>query len=104
MDKYNMNNKLTPEQHFITIHKAKIENTGKKAYKVDAWQQYQNFNQPYLPMDTVAEDVIGIYLNESEYHRFMANYEQFLHLIYGIQDPIARDMFEKLMMYIELKR
>lgn len=99
-----MQNKLSPEEHFITIHRAKIQKTDKKAYKVDAWQQYQSLQQPYLPMEHVVEDVIGIYINESEYHRFMENYGRFMDLMYGIRDPIARDMFEKLMMYIQLKK
>jgi hypothetical protein len=99
-----MHNKLTPQEHFVEVHRARIENTGQKAYKSDSWQTYQNLNQPYLPMEHVVEDVIGIYINESEYHRFMENYSRFLDLMYGIRDPIARDMFEKLMIYIQLQK
>ena len=99
-----MTNKLTPEEHFITIHHAKIEKTGKKAYMIDARQQYQSLQQQYLPLENIAEDVIGIYINETEYHRFMENYGRFIDLMYGIRDPITRDMFEKLMIYIQLQK
>jgi hypothetical protein len=99
-----MHNKLTPQEHFVEVHRAKIEKTGQKAYRSDAYQLYKSLNQSHLPMEHVVEDVIGIYINETEYHRFMENYSKFLDLMYGIKDPIARDMFEKLMIYIQLQK
>ena len=73
-----MRNKLTPQEHFVEVPRAKIENTGQKAYRSDAHQLYKSLNQTHLPMEHVVEDVIGIYINETEYHRFMENYSKLI--------------------------
>jgi hypothetical protein len=43
-------------------------------------------------------------MSETDYKRFISGYQSYLTLIYGMNDPIAKDMFEKLMMYLELRR
>jgi hypothetical protein len=50
------------------------------------------------------ENEIGIKMSQTDYKRFISGYQSYLTLIYGMNDPIAKDMFEKLMMYLELRR
>ena len=99
--------KLTPEEHFCAVYKARIAPTGKNLAKLDNNLNVLSYSSgPTTPFDLKfsREDEIGIKMSETDYKRFISGYENYLTLIYGIKDPIARDMFEKLMMYLELKR
>jgi hypothetical protein len=97
---------LTPEQHFSLIYKAKISVTGKKIAKIEPMQMLHYSNGP-SNLDTInflEEDQIQILMTETDYKKFLNGYDNYLDLMYGMQDPIARDMFEKLMMYLKLKK
>jgi hypothetical protein len=97
--------KLTPEEHFQTVYKSRI---------VDLGETVNTYDPPiivgYTPnpfpnkIDMKVEKVINIKMPESEYHRFMQGYENYIDLIYGMQDPIVRDMFDKMMVYIKLMK
>lgn len=95
--------KLTPEQHFQTVYKSKIIDTGERV------QIYDPVSIGYTPnpldhIEMRSEKLINIKMPESEYNRFMSGYETYLDLIYGLHDPIVKDMFDKLVMYIKLKK
>lgn len=98
--------KLTPQEHFCVMYKASIGPTGKNVAKLDNLNVLSYTNGPATPYDFKFshEDEIGIKMSETDYKRFMSGYQNYLTLIYGISDPIARDMFDKLMMYLELRR
>lgn len=94
---------LDNEQHFKLIYKSKIIETDEKTYT------YQPISVAYNPhnyshIDQVSEDVIAIKMPRSEYYHFMRNYGAYLDLIYGLSDPTIKDMFEKMMVLIQLKK
>jgi len=98
--------KLTPIEHFCVMYKASIAPTGKNLAKLDNLNVLSYSNGPSMPYDLKFhhEDEIGIKMSETDYKRFINGYQSYLTLIYGMNDPIAKDMFEKLMMYLELRR
>ena len=109
MDKYNMANtkeymKLTPEQHFQTVYKSKIIDLGETVNMYDPISVGYSPNPSMNHLEMRTEKVINIKMPESEYKRFINGYENYLDLIYGIQDPIVKEMFDKLVMYIKLKK
>lgn len=97
---------LTPEQHFALIYKAKINVTGKKLAKIEPLQilSYSNGPSDLSNINYLHEDEIQILMTETEYNKFIRGYTDYLDLIYGIHDPIVREMFDKMMMYIKLKK
>ena len=94
---------LTPEQHFMTVYKSKIEKTGEKISMYDPVHVSYGPNPFMQHLEQRTENVICIKFAETEYNRFMRGYSDYLTLIYGIKDPVARDMFEKLMIYLKLR-
>lgn len=94
---------LTPEQHFQTVYKSKIVDLGETVNVYDPVSVSYGPNPHHQHLEMKTERVINIKMPETEYNRFIKGYYDYLQLIYGMQDPIARDMFEKLMIYIRLK-
>ena len=97
-------NKLTPEQHFQTVYKSKIVDLGETVNMYDPISVGYSPNPSMQHIDMRTEKVVNIKMPESEFNRFMNGYENYLDLIYGIKDPIVRDMFDKMMMYIKLMK
>ena len=94
---------LTPEEHFKLVYRCKVEQTNERV-----------MINPFVPLavgtliaqDEVrvqAEPVIAVKMAESDYKKFVRGYSDYIALMYAMEDPIARDMFEKLMIYIRLK-
>ena len=94
--------KLTPEQHFQTVYKSKIVMDGEKIAMYEPLNITYGANPFHQHVQQRTENVVAIKMPESEYQRFMSGYQSYLDLIYHMKDPIARDMFEKLMVYIQL--
>lgn len=97
---------MTPEEHFTFMYKAKIAPTGNDIAKLadTTFVSYSADPMSSVHLDILREKEIAIKFSESDYNRFINGYENYLTLIYGMKDPIARDMFEKLMLYLTLKR
>lgn len=97
--------RMTPQEHLCFIYKAKIEETGREIARLRD-NTMLNYSDPSssIHLDILREKEIAIKMSEGEFHRFMSGYENYLTIIYGLQDPIAKDMFEKLVMYLELKK
>jgi len=97
---------LSPEQHFALIYRAKVNVTGQRIAKIEPLQvlSYSSGPQNLQDINYLHEDEIQIIMTETEYNKFIHAYGDYLDLIYGIQDPIVREMFEKMMMYIKLKK
>ena len=96
---------MTPQEHLCFIYKAKVEETGKEISRLQD-NVMMSYNDPSssIHLDILREKEIAIKMSESEYNRFLRGYENYLDLIYGIKDPVVRDMFDKMMMYIKLKK
>ncbi len=88
------------------MYKAKIAPTGNDIAKLadTTFVSYSADPMSSVHLDILREKEIAIKLSESDYNRFINGYENYLTLIYGMKDPIARDMFEKLMLYLTLKK
>jgi hypothetical protein len=97
-------NKLTPEQHFCTVYKSKIVDLGETVNMYDPVSVSYGPNPYHQHVEMRTEKVISIKMPESEFNRFIKSYQDYLDLIYGIQNPIVHDMFEKMMMYIKLMK
>lgn len=98
---------MPPEQHFAFMFNAKIEPTGKKRYRKEDLQVYHrlSYNEP-MPNDMAVrtENEMGITLGEDDLNNLMNSYGKYLELVYTVErDPIVRDMFEKMIMYMRLK-
>ena len=97
---------MTPIEHFGFMYRAKIEPTGKQCAKLDHSQGMSYTQGPNSMMDLkfTNEPEIGISMSQSDFMKFMNGYENYIDLMYAIKDPIVRDMFEKLMMYVKLTK
>lgn len=97
---------MTPIQHFAFMYKAKIEPTGKNCAKLNALQgvSYSMNPNSMHELEFTSEPEIGISMSQSEFEKFMNGYENYIDMMYAMKDPIARDMFEKLLMYIKLTK
>jgi hypothetical protein len=96
--------KLSPEQHFMTVYKSKIVMDGEKIAMYEPLNITYGANPHHQHIQQRMENVVAIKMPESEYQRFMTGYENYLDLIYGMRDPIVKDMFEKMMVYIKLMK
>lgn len=97
--------KLTPLEHFQTIYKCKVVDLGET---VNTYEPPINIGYSPIPfpnkIEMKVEKVINVKMPESEFNKFLRNYETYIDLIHGIQDPIVRDMFDKMMIYIKLMK
>lgn len=94
---------LSPEDHFKLVYKSKIEITEEKVYLYDPISVGYGPNPYHQHIQQKQENVVNIKMPQSEYERFIRGYQDYCQLIHGMQDPVARDMFEKMMMWIKLK-
>lgn len=88
-------NQLTLEQQFQLLNKAHIE-------ILDPVPTDQNLDD--LPILNNEERMALISMPESQYNLFINAYGNYLTLCYGLTDPVAKNMFEKLMIYLTLKK
>ena len=97
---------MTPIEHFAFMHKAKIEATGKQCAKLNALQGggYSMNPNSMHELEFTSEPEIAITMSTSDFKKFMSAYENYIDLIHSLSDPIAKDMFEKLMIYIKLTK
>ena len=94
--------KLSPEQHFMVVYKSKILIEEEKVAVYEPLNITYGANPYQQHVQQRMENVVSIKMPESEYQRFLTGYQSYLDLIYHMRDPIAKDMFEKLMVYIQL--
>jgi len=94
---------LTPEDHLKMIYKCKVIKDGEKVVVPDPLHIHNSVNF-YDEVKHHVEDVVTLKFIESDYNRFMLNYENYIDLIHGMRDPIIKDMFEKMMMYVRLRK
>lgn len=88
-------NQLTLEQQFQLLNKAQIQ-------ILDPVPIDQNLDD--LPIIEGEERMALISMPESQFNLFINAYGNYLTLCYGLNDPVAKDMFEKLMIYLTLKK
>ena len=99
---------MEPAKHLEFMFNAVIEQTGQKRYLKEDLQIYhrQCYNEPTPQnMAVRTENEIAVKMGEGDYQNFMDSYGKYLELTYALeQDPVAKDMFQKLMTYIILMR
>lgn len=99
---------MPPENHLKFMFNAEVEATGRVRQRMDSLRypttMPSNLNEAvYQHIETERE--IAITMGEKDYDNFMRSYGKYLELVYETErDPIARDMLEKLSMYLILKR
>lgn len=98
---------MEPERHLEFMFNAVVEMTGQKRYRKEDLAIYHrlDYNEP-MPqnMSVRMENELAIKMGEGDYQNFMNSYGKYLDVVYAAEkDPIVRDMFEKMIMYIRLK-
>ena len=98
---------MEPEQHLKFMFNAEIEPTGSKRYLKEDLAVYHrlSYNEPTPQnMAVRTENEIAIKMGEGDYQNFMDSYGKYLELIYAMkEDPVVKDMFEKMIIYLRLK-
>lgn len=97
-------NNLTSHDLLQTIYRARIEITNEKCYKYNPITVPAGPNVSMQHIEMGHERIIAIKLPESEYNKLLEGFGTYMDMIYGIENPIVRDMFEKLLMYIQLQK
>ena len=98
---------MEPEQHLKFMFNAQVEPTGNKRYLQEDLQLYHrlSYNEP-MPQNMAVrtENEIAVKMGEGDYNNFMQSYVKYLDLLYAVEtDPIAKEMFNKLLVYVYLK-
>lgn len=98
---------MDPEQHLKFMFNATIAPTGQKRYLNEDLATYHrlSYNEP-MPQNMAVrtENELAIKMGERDYQNFMNSYHRYLELVYAMeQDPVVRDMFEKMVIYLRLK-
>lgn len=98
---------MKPEQHLKFMFNAEVEPTGHKRYLKEDLQIYHrlSYNEP-MPQNMAVrtENEIAVKMGENDYENFIYSYGKYLDLLYAVEtDPIAKDMLEKLIIYVNLK-
>ena len=100
-------NSMEPEQHLKFMFNAEVEPTGSKRYLKEDLAVYHrlSYNEPTPQnMAVRTENEIAVKMGEGDYDKFIYSYGKYLDLLYAVEtDPIAKEMFEKLLIYIHLK-
>lgn len=94
---------LTPAEHLKLIYKCKVTMDGDKMILTDP-NHIHGSNPHYEDIKEYVENIVTVKFSESEFNRFMQNYENYIDLIHGLNDPVVKDMFEKMMIYIKLMK
>jgi hypothetical protein len=99
---------MEPAKHLEFMFNAVIEQTGQKRYLKEDLQLCNRMSYGELMPQSMAvrmENEIAVKMGEGDYQNFMESYGKYLELTYNLErDPVAKDMFSKLMTYIILKR
>ena len=98
---------MPPENHLKFMFNADVEATGRVRQRMGMLNYPsivpQTMEPVYQHIETERE--ISIKMGEGDYNNFMRSYGKYLELVYETErDPVARDMLEKLSMYLILKR
>lgn len=90
------------EINFERKYNAQIDLSDKKRYIQQAFDPWQSKDQErYI---NPIEPVMKIELGKSDYIKFMQHYSHYMEIVEALDDPIVRDMRDKLLMYIRLKK
>jgi hypothetical protein len=100
-----INDLLTEEQILELVFDANIQPTGNVIKRIDP-SGITFFPAPTdEPIKHTEHKEIAIKMPEDKYEDFISGFGKYVQMIHGIdKDPIAKEMFEKLFMYIELRR
>ena len=98
---------MEPAKHLAFMFNAVIEQTGQKRYLNEDLATYHklSYNEP-MPQNMAVrtENELAIKMGERDYQNFMDSYGRYLELVYAMErDPIVKDMFEKMIIYLRLK-
>jgi hypothetical protein len=98
---------MEPAKHLEFMFNAVIEMTGQKRYLKEDLAVYHrlSYNEPTPQnMAVRTENEIAVKMGEGDYQNFMDSYGKYLELTYALErDPVAKDMFEKMIIYLRLK-
>lgn len=98
---------MEPAKHLEFMFNAVIEQTGNKRYLKEDLQLCNRLSYGELMPQNMAvrmENEIAVKMGESDYQNLMDSYGKYLELIYAVErDPIVKDMFEKMIIYLRLK-
>lgn len=103
----NSHHGMDPLKHFEFMFNAHTKATGRVRSRTDmlSMPHRMNYNDPFMDYPVQTEREIAITMGENDYNNFIQSYGKYLDLIYAAErDPIVKDMMEKMMMYIYLKR
>ena len=96
---------MDPLKHFEFMFRATVEPTGRVRTELRDIMPVMYSDPMPIDIQTEIEREISIKMGERDYQNFMQSYGKYLELTYNLEkDPVAKDMFSKLMMYIYLKR
>lgn len=96
---------MPPEQHFEFMFRAKIEPTGRVRTQVQDIMPISYSDPMPVDINYQVEREIAITLGENDYKNFLHSYGKYLDLVYAAErDPAVKDMMDKMLMYIILKR
>ena len=98
---------MDPLKHFEFMFNAHTRASGKVRTRTDMLSIHHRFsyNDPVMDFPVQTEREIEITMGENDYNNFIASYGKYLDLVYAAErDPVVKDMMEKMMMYIILKR
>lgn len=98
---------MPPEDHLKFMFNANVELTGRVRSRTDMLSIHHrlSYNDPVMDFPVHTEREIAITMGEHDYDNFMRSYGKYLDLVYAAErDPVVKDMMEKMMMYIILKR
>jgi len=98
---------MEPAKHLEFMFNAVIEQTGQRRYLKEDLQLCNRMSYGELMPQNMAvrmENEIAVKMGEGDYDKFIYSYGKYLDLLYAVEtDPIAKEMFEKLLIYIHLK-
>lgn len=95
---------MDPLRHFEFMFKAHTQATGRVRTNIQDISPV-SYND-IIPIDVPyeVEREISITMGEHDYKRFLESYGKYLDVVYAAeQDPIVKDMLQKMIMYINLK-
>lgn len=96
---------MPPEQHLEFMFRATIEPTGRVRTQIRDILPISYSDPVPLDIQYEVEREISITMGENDYKHFINSYGKYLDLVYSAErDPVVKDMMEKMMMYIILKR
>ena len=96
---------MPPEDHLKFMFNANVELTGRVRTRIQDLQPYIYSDVAPVDMTSHIEREVSITMGERDYDNFKLSYGKYLDLVYAAErDPVVKDMMEKMLMYIILKR